>query len=388
MPLLDLFVDSIDFRFHHGDPCALDVVAELPAAAAGASGTLGGGAATLAAASSASSADGSSTFLTALPPPVLAGTPLEVTVRCVDAFGNPCTDAQWWTVSKWQVAAQLEEIALPKEEAHTLETASVLAGHHPSMPGGGGTGGGGGGGKGSGGGGGGKKGEGGVVVRAPSRLPSGSKPHTVAETPSGEFKKVSTLKLVNGEAKAKVLATVAGELRLLATHVYGGGGASGGKGGGKPAGGAAGAFDRELAVGMSQLSIKAGKAEHFDLVPLDQGGHAMRVMVHARDAYGNLDEECEKEVVLQLGGGGGGDEAGGGGHEGAAAFPRVMMPDRADGVVKLTHGVAEVSTIGVNSPEEYRQLLTTPRIAVADRGAAGDAGGAGGVGNEVGTQAG
>ena len=307
-PLLEFFVDACEFRFKHGDPCKLDVRAEYPPEV--------------------------------MPPPqVLAGTVLDVCVRCLDAFGNPCTDVGWWAASKWAVAVTLDEEALPKLEPHTLHT-SMLNG----ILNGAGTGGGGGGDAAAGKGGGGAKGGGGGMSLVPSRLPSGSKPHSVTETATGEFKKTSALKLTNGEARLKVNATVAGELRLSVSHQHAGAAVKGKAGGG---GGGGGAFDRELLPGESALPVKSGRAEHFDLVPLDQGAHAMRVMVHARDAFGNLDEECESEVVLQL--------------EGAQGeFPRVMLAD--GGHVKLSQGVAEVSTVAVHSQAEASRLK-----AAADR---------------------
>lgn len=71
----------------------------------------------------------------------------------------------------------------------------------------------------------------------------------------------------------------------------------------------------------------------FDLMALDQtAASGMRVMVHARDAYGNLDEECNREVHVEL-----------------VAQPRVgsvgTVEFPGDGLVKLRRGVAEIRGI-------------------------------------------
>jgi len=60
-------------------------------------------------------------------------------------------------------------------------------------------------------------------------------------------------------------------------------------------------------------------------------------MVHARDAYGNLDEDCDREVVVELDRGG------------ANTF--MTVPN--GGLVKLERGVAELT--GIRRTEEELQ---------------------------------
>jgi len=105
--------------------------------------------------------------------------------------------------------------------------------------------------------------------------------------------------------------------------------ASGGGGGGGGGGGSASAYAAWNA-GTGQVSVQAAPAEMFDLVPLDQSGPlgGMRLMVHARDAYGNLDETCEREVVVELD------------HFGPVALDH-FVPD--GGLVKLRGGVGELA---------------------------------------------
>ena len=88
-----------------------------------------------------------------------------------------------------------------------------------------------------------------------------------------------------------------------------------------------------LGRGGTKASVTAGAAEWFDLVPLDQG-HALRIMVHARDAWGNLDEGCDREIVLEKAS----NEVGGGGEA-----PRI---------VKLLHGVGEITGIRPGGAED------------------------------------
>ena len=86
----------------------------------------------------------------------------------------------------------------------------------------------------------------------------------------------------------------------------------------------------EVGPGSTVIPVKADSAQSFDLVPLDQGaGYGVRVMVHARDCYGNLDEECEREVVVEL------DEL---------DMPEgVVLPD--GGLIQLSNGTAELTGI-------------------------------------------
>ena len=68
-------------------------------------------------------------------------------------------------------------------------------------------------------------------------------------------------------------------------------------------------------------------------MPLDQG-HALRIMVHARDPWGNLDEGCNREIVLEKGP----NDVGG-----AGATPRI---------VQLSHGVGEITGIRPGGTED------------------------------------
>ena len=167
---------------------------------------------------------------------------------------------------------------------------------------------------------------------------NGTVKHTVALTPGGELKHVNVLALKCGEAYASVRATVAGQLRLSATvkGVAVKGAKASPNGGGALAApsassymytsSSASSFASTWTAGSATLGVEAAAAEVFDIVPLDQSLGGLRVMVHARDAYGNLDEKCEREVVLEL--------------DGNDGF------DGADGVmVKLSRGTAELTGI-------------------------------------------
>ena len=261
---------------------------------------------------------------------VIAGTALSVTVTALDAYGNPATSPVWWK-SKPTPSILLEESATPKREDSCLSGGPFDLGGLVGVAGGvpvrginygGGGGGGGGGGVGV--------GVGGSAATAavrqgadstPLKLPvtNGKVKHTVTTTAKGELKNALTLSLKNGQATATVRATVAGWLQLSAAVK-----ASGGGGGGSTSAYAA------WNAGTGQVSVQAAPAEMFDLVPLDQSGPlgGMRLMVHARDAYGNLDETCEREVVVELD------------HFGPVALDH-FVPD--GGLVKLRGGVGELA---------------------------------------------
>ena len=332
-PLLALFTDECRIEFRHADPCRLHVHAEpdkqpmsgAPPPNAGVSASpLGGGTAPAAAEMGLHS--GSAPFLTQVgevaPPPlhVVAGSMLSVTVTAHDAYGNAATSAAWWK-GKAAPSIVLEEEATPKREDRCLSggllgasglepLGGALASDEP------GTGGGGGG-----------KGKGSAAT--PMKLPAtnGKVKHSVVATTNGELKNSTTLALKGGQAVASLRATVAGWLRVNATVAVKGGGSGGTA---APSRGLASTFAAWNA-GTTRVSVQAAPAEMFDLVPLDQSGPlgGLRVMVHARDAYGNLDEECEREVVIEL------DRFG----ELGGAF----VPD--GGLVKLSGGVGELTSL-------------------------------------------
>jgi len=199
-----------------------------------------------------------------------------VTVTALDAFGNPATSAAWWKTKGLDskgLAVVLDEEAIPKEDA-TLSTDTIT----------------------------------GEPTRKLPRTVSKEYSHSVRLMPKGRLLNEVKLVLKMGSGSAKVRATIAGELSLTAAQP------------GAPQNGVA------IAKGARTVDVKAAPAEMFDLVPLDQGAFGMRVMVHARDPYGNLDEECEREVVI---------EPSGEGEE------RVGLPD--GGLVRLVGGVAELT---------------------------------------------
>ena len=234
-------------------------------------------------------------------------------VTALDPFGNPATEAAWWASSKLALSVSFEEYCRPKPEPHSLLP------HPPSEPmpasasprGGGGSG------------------------ASPMKSPSStardlSDPKSAASPGGGAVAsserrlKTATLTLKNGEARTTVNPTIAGELRLVATQQLAKGKAAGASGG------------RELGPGSLSLQVRASEAEHFSLVPLDQRRGGMRVMVHARDAFGNLDESCEREVFLE-------PSIELEGDDGDGQPPRnVTLP--GGGLVKLSSGVAELVT--------------------------------------------
>ena len=224
------------------------------------------------------------------PPPleVVAGSKLTGVVQAVDAFGNPATSAVWW---KGRAVAEVivEHEAVPKNEDRTLSGRGLLA-----------------------------------FEKTPMRLPTtnGSVKHDV-DLNDGVLKKVQTLKLVDGQVKLPINATIAGELRLSATL--------------KDDAKNTGAGKLVLASGAVVANVTAAAAEMFDLVPLDQTGDGLRVMVHARDAYGNLDEACDREVLIEID------------HHGSEPF--LTVPN--SGLVKLSGGVAELT--GIRRREEGEQ---------------------------------
>ena len=118
-----------------------------------------------------------------------------------------------------------------------------------------------------------------------------------------------------------------------------------------------------LSAGETTAVVTASSAEMFDLVPLDQGLGGMRVMVHARDAYGNLDETCDREVVVEL--------------------EQADIGAPTSQVVLLTHGVGrreeEVGDESGHARDDRWQMRShrapSPRVWGEDR----EAGGGGGV---------
>ena len=265
LPLLDYYAEKVNFSFHHAEPAIIDIQLVTP----------NGSASSV----NANALTPLSPMTPAMLTPLSAGQPLEVLVRVLDVYGNP-TEASWWAASKWQLQVAFEEHAAPKHEAHALTprprppSSPMPAGLSPRSSGGAATRGGGG---------------GGTVEGAP---PKSAPPAARGEHAGGASaapSKTTTLTLKNGEARISVCPKVAGELRLVATQQLSG------KGGGK----AGSAPERELAPCHLCLPVVADIAEDFDLVPLDQGAHGLRMMVYARDAYGNLDETCEREIFLE-----------------------------------------------------------------------------------------
>ena len=178
---------------------------------------------------------------------------------------------------------------------------------------------------------------------------NGTAAHTLAIAADGSLTSTSTLKLKDGCATLCARATIAGEWLFTATHA-GGREAAGGEGAGKEANGKGGngkEAKEALALGKASAAarVRAGAAEWFDLVTLNQRLDGMRLMVHARDAFGNLDESCEREVVVEL-------------NDGAAL--ELTQPDaavrggssRSPVVVKLLHGVGELTGIQAGSIEK------------------------------------
>jgi len=218
---------------------------------------------------------------------VVAGSKLTGIVQAVDAFGNPAVSAAWWK-GRPKVEVLLEQEAIPKAEVQTLSGRHLLAG-----------------------------------ANAEARVPTtnGTVQHSVKAT-GGALKNVQTIALVDGRTRLPINATIAGELRLSAEL----------KDDGKAVAG-----KLQLATGVCSAWVTAAAAEMFDLVPLDQTTEGMRVMVHARDAYGNLDEDCDREVVVELDRGG------------ANTF--MTVPN--GGLVKLERGVAELT--GIRRTEEELQ---------------------------------
>jgi hypothetical protein len=244
-PLLAFFTDTASVTFRHSDAVGLAVVCTV--AAAKPPHTPNPHDTQPAAAPSATDAkqtDGAAAPDVTQPLTVVAGTKLEVVVQAVDAFGNAADSAVWWSRHKAPTVV-LEEQALPKPEEQAL-TAMGTVGGSAMLP-----------------------------------RTNGAVTHSVAPTPNGTLIHNTTVHLKNGVAHTSVKATVAGELRLSAMAK-------------------ASSSAVPLVTGASSVLVHACAAEMFDLVPLDQGLGGMRLMVHARDAYGNLDEECEREVVIEL----------------------------------------------------------------------------------------
>ena len=311
MPLLKFFVDETTVDFRHGTPCALRVEL-IPDAAIGtrttpaASGTaqlplVGPSAPAKAPAAHGVSSegggvpehehldvqdeengkrhDGSAPSSSDLE--LVAGCKLTGLVQAIDAFGNPATSPVWWK-GKGAVTIILEEEALPKSEDQTLGGRQLSKNAVPTLP-----------------------------------VTNGSVKHTVAQT-GHSLKREINLTLDNGQVKTPIHATIAGELRLSAAM--------------KSDGKSASKFS--LLPGSMSAQVVAAAAEMFDLVPLDQTTGGMRVVVHARDAYGNLDETCDREVLIEL------DRPDAGKFVEPFAFD---VPD--GGLVKLEQGVAELKGI-------------------------------------------
>jgi len=150
--------------------------------------------------------------------------------------------------------------------------------------------------------------------------------HSLQVTPAGELKKVRELRLDAGQAEVPITPTIAGEIRLGATLMIP-------KAEAKHAAKTSAKVQAlALTGGETSAVVKAGAAVMFDLVALEQtAASGMRVMVHARDAYGNLDEECDREVHVELG------------QPLVSSVGAVELP--GDGIVKLRRGIAEIRGI-------------------------------------------